>query len=484
MPISLDAIQQYLGRYASPEAAESDLQFNAPTGASSFLAKQYQNLTGDPFSDPIQDAKRNRDAAALAAANSGASFASGSNMGPTMLSAPPIASTAPVSSNPQSLTPSTNTMGQPLSAVGQHEVSNSLLTSMLQQQGSRYQMANASNQLPSPNSNQYFATLQTRANAAGAGDLFNEIHTSDPTVFAKGISSDPRFARIQGGKNGKIEAADSIHPLAMNSRFIQETKQNPERAKALYAAATNGRDYQTDIEAKSQLLSEQSDSRKKLLEGVKSVKADPITGELHKIVEVKNSLTGKLEAQEIPLSDMEKSAIDAEGGFKRIYGVDIPNRGGVTLPGRPTAEQNKQYQSIVGQLVKSGKSLEEAKNIAHTQMYKATQSAGVATLQNSNNENGRGMLDTMMGYSPIKDLGVPIANFGIRGANGFNSLLNLPSRATNAVSSALGSNYRGALIPPIPLLNDQVDSVEATQRNEVADLLRQKMQAASSGFIQ
>lgn len=372
-PISLDAINSYIGGYASPEAALMD----TPLQSRNFLADRYQRLTGDPFSDPFESAIKNRSGALTEAAANGASVAVGSNTGGRLLSLPNFM--APnANANPATPIP-TNVEGRPLSMSGQRTTNNGLLMSMMQGQAAKNRLASTDLAIPSPDSNNYLSVLEQRANLVGAGDLHRRIYQSNPDLFSRGTAADdPRFARVQGGKEGKVEAADALHPIAMDPTFIQETRRNPEKAKAYYSAVSGGRDYTTDITAKSQLLSEQSDARKKLIEGIKNVKADPFTGDLTKVVEVKNSITGRLEAQEIPLSDMEKSAIEAEGGFKRIYGTDIPNRSGIPSLKGASQEENIAYRDRARKLKQADPSLtpQNAAALAHRQLFQEQQNKG------------------------------------------------------------------------------------------------------------
>lgn len=376
-PTTMDAIQSYIGGYATPEAAQAD----TPSPAQDYLKNEYGRITGDAFANPFTDAASSHNDAMIQAASNGASVAVGSNMGQRLLTLP----TAPTPQTPT--VPGTPGTPPPLlpnlSPSGQRTVANSALTNMLQMQGGMENNARADMQVPAPNANNYLQVLDQRAAAVGAGELHSKIYQSNPSAFSAGIASDdPRFARIQGGgAAGKVEAGDALHPVANDPHFREEMRLHPERAKAYYSAVTNGRDYNTDITAKSQLLSEQSDARKKMIGGLKGVEADPMTG-VYTHQKETIGLGGEITIKKVPLTPMEVAAIDTEGGFKRIFGVEIPDKGGLpALPGKTTVAQNQDYRTRVAALVSEKKiPVKQAADIVHTQMYQEQQGK-VATLQ-------------------------------------------------------------------------------------------------------
>lgn len=486
-PTTLPEIQNYLASYASPEAAESDLQFNSPQGGD-YLNKQYQALTGDPMASPIEDAKRARDAAVLQAAGNGASFAVGSPMGPSMLSAPataPTLSGPPMTGNTGGVPvapPPLNSQGQLVSPTAQRSNANAAITSMMQGQGNQFQMAGKDLQLPDAKANNYLSILDKRTAAAGVGDLFGKIYRSNPELFAQGSAADdPRFARVQGGKEGKIEAADALHPVALDPTFMQEARRNPQKAQALYKAVTNGRDYNTDIAAKSQLLAEQRDSRQKLIGGIKNVEADPVTGDLYKMVETKD-LAGNLTQQRVPLTPFEHAAIETEGGFKRIYGVDLPDRAGLNLPGM-TPQETADYRARTQQVMKEkGLDAKAASDLVHRQMYAEQSAKGKAPPSSATTSDGTGgMLDTM-GFTQPEDYIAPSVNPIIKAANLLKGGLNITPRATNAISAMMGSKYRASLIPDLPEVSSSMNQDEAMKRRSTMDLLQQLLAKGSAGY--
>lgn len=471
-PTGMNEIQQLLAGYTSPEAAEADLRSNAPQGLD-YLTRNYSALTGDPFSDPFEDASNVRARSMTEAAMNGASVATGSNRGMSLLSLPdvPVATVA---------TPSSANPSLPISPRGQRTTENSLITSMLQAQGNRYQMAGKDLIVPPPQANDYLHVLEKRANMSGAGELWREIYRNNPNIFSKGTASDdPRFARVQGGKDGKIEAADAIHPLAFDPIFVQETKRNPERAKALYSAVTNGRDYNSDITAKSQLMAEQRDTRQKLIAGIKNPHADPVTGELFKIIETPNRFTGAIEQQKVPLDDLEKAAVEAEGGFKRIFGVDLPNRGGLPAYGE-TQEEISAHRDLTQRIMAEKKiPAAQASVIAKNQLYQQQQNRGAQPTAAVASEGGP--LDALMFTQP-RDVIAPVANLASTTVNALKSPLNVLPRIANAGANVLGSNQRFPLIPDIPMMNSSMSREEVEARGSVLEMLKELLATGQKGY--
>lgn len=479
----MEDIQRFIADYDTPEAAQSDLFFNAPN-ARGYLEKQYQALTGDAFADPFQKAKRFQSDAMTEAAMNGASVATGSNMGPRILSMPQQQQpqVAPmVNGKPQVVQPMTNMEGTPLSALGNRTTQNSLMTSLMQERGREYQMAGTDLMAPPPGANDYLQKLEQRASLSGSRDLFDKIQRSNPSVFSASPSSDdPRFSRVQGGKDGKIEAADSLHPIALDPHFMQETRRNPAKAKALYSAITNGRDYETDVKAKSGLLAEQRDARKKLIEGIKNPQADPVTGEVFKLVDTKGQ-DGKIVQQRVPIDSMERAAIEAEPGeFKRIYGMDLPNRKGLTPYGESPEEQLAHRELTQKIMAEKKLPADQASKLAQTQLYQQQQNRGV---QPAATNTGGGPLDAM-GFWNLNDIAAPIVNVNTGMLNALKSQLNVPSRVANAGLSIAGSDQRIPLIPDIPRMNTErtMSRQDVEDRTTAMAFLQRLMGRGLSGF--
>lgn len=387
MPIDLTEL---IRQYASP-AANAGVSMQGRNA----MTDRYAALTGDPFADPFKDNEDQRYQAAMQAAMNGASVSSGGVGGPRVLT--PMTSSLPVGPTTVPVAAPLNAMGVPLTNTGNRAVDNSLLTSMLQQQGNRYKMAGADLSIPSPSANNYLSILDKRAALAGASDLHGEIYRSDPTVFDKGTAADdPRFARTPIGKDGKVEAADALHPVAMTERFIQEARRNPARAAAYYSAVTGGRDYDTDVKAKSQLLAEQHDSRQKIIGGLKQITADPITGKLSEDGGV-DPLTGMIRPPR-PLTAYETAVVNSEKGTQRETGVQIPGFGGISLTGLSPAGK-EEFQRRTQQLMTTGKlSAQDAAALAQKQMHAEQNRGKVTTLQPTNRPGPVRAMDSLTNF--------------------------------------------------------------------------------------
>jgi hypothetical protein len=362
-PTDLNSIEGALSAYSTPEAAVADFDANAP-GGRDYLASQYQRLTGDAFADPFADMAKSESSDMIKAAMGGASVATGSNTGMRLLSpmTPPPVAVAPTApgATPGPALP----LALPnLSAAGNRDVARDSLLKMMQMKGNQTRLASEAMQIPSPTSAGYMDVLQQRAALAGVGTDFSRIN---PDLLQSQEGGDPRFARLQG-KDGKAIGA-TIHPVAYDPHFQELTRQDPAKANALYHAVTN-RDYGTDHDAQVQLLVEQRDARKKIIEDIKSLEADPVTGDLYKMINVKD-FDGTIKQQRVPVTPLDRAAIEAEGGTKRIYGVDLPGQGGLKkLPGM-TNDELAQYRSTTQQLMKDkGLTVEAASALAHRMLY-------------------------------------------------------------------------------------------------------------------
>jgi hypothetical protein len=355
-PTDLQSIEGALSSYATPEAAVSDFDSNAPRGRD-YLIKQYQTLLGDAFADPFADMAKSENSDMVKAAMGGASIATGSNMGMRLLSQPmaPAPATTAATTGPTIPLPT-------LSPLGNNEVTRDNLLRMMQMKGNADRLASSDMQIPAPNSSGYMDVLGRRAALAGVSNEFGRIN---PSVFTTPVdANDPRFARTQAGKAIGMD----IHPVAYDPNFQEIARRDPAKAAALYRATTN-RDYDTDVKAKSQLLVEQRDARKKIIEDIKSLEADPVTGDLYKTINFKD-FDGTIKQQRLPVTPLDRAAIEAEGGAKRIYGVDLPGQGGLPkLPGM-TDQELVQYRSRTQQLMKEkGLDVQSASALAHRMLY-------------------------------------------------------------------------------------------------------------------
>lgn len=368
-----------IGGYETPEAAEMDFRTNAPRGMN-YLTNQYQRLSGDAFADPFEDAKKQRAEAMMRAALSGASVATGSNTGMRLLSMPSVATPSPIIPTATPLSsvaprPSVATL-QPTNTppvapallpapAGNVDVRNEALRAMLTNRGQLYRLQEKDLQIPDVIDDNFYNTLQKRANLLNVGTEFSKI----PAEFLTAATNDdPRFDKTQAGKAIGMD----IHPIAYSDHFQEIARRNPEKASALYHAVTN-RDYDTDVKAKSQLNTEQRADRRKLIEGIKGLEADPVTGDVYKVVERTDPL-GQVQRQRVQITPLEKAAIEAEGGTKRLYGVDLPGQGGLPkLPGMNDTEL-VQYRELTQKFMKEkGLNVSAASQMAHRVLYQQQQ---------------------------------------------------------------------------------------------------------------
>lgn len=491
-PTDLQSIEGALSSYATPEAAEADLA-NAPHGRD-YLNNQYQRLTGDYFANPINDFFKGHTDDMVQAAMNGSSVATGSNSGmrilpratpsPAILPPPnstvpavqPFSSLAPLTL-PNATAPATPAISPNLSPLGNKEVANSLITQMLQGQGRNYQLAGSDVQIPTAEDSPFtplpIDVIKRRASLAGVS---NELARINPRSVNSPIDeSDPRFARTQAGKAIGMD----IHPLAYDDNFQEIARRDPGKANALYHAVTN-RNYDTDVKAKSQLLVEQRDARKKIIEGIKHLEANEVTGALFKQVEHYDSFGGtKLER--VALTPLEKAAVEAEGGdsIKRIYGIDLPNRGGLPkIPGM-TPEGHTEYVNTSDEI---------RKQHPDWPVSQVTQQA-LATMKDKQNKDNApistrlSLKDRLMRFNP-NDITAKMVNANlVAPANILNQILNVPSRSVNAMSSLLGSNFRAATIPSVPYMDSgTISDQEIKTRGMLAEWLKKKSEIAGTAY--
>jgi hypothetical protein len=488
-PTSLEAIDQYIGSYATPEAAESDTLLHAPRGYD-YLEKQYQDVTGDAFAHPFEDAKNARARSMTEAAMNGASVATGSNTGMRLLSLPTPGAPLPVQADPMvananakhtvpTVGPTLPSGSLPLSPLGTKELARASLLKMMQTQGNQYRMASSDMQIPAPTDGNYMDVLSKRAALTGTADAFEKIRQNNPTALQTQTGGDPRFARLQG-KDGKAIGA-TIHPLAFDDTFQELARQQPEKAQALYHAVTN-RDYATDHDAQVQLITEQRDARKKIIEGIKGLEADPITGKMFKIVETKD-FDGSIKQQRVPITPLDEAAIAAEGGAKRIYGVDLPGMGGLKkIPGM-TDKGHSEYQNRAAALRSKNPDLTveqaSAQALASMKLDQAkSKAAGVPQGE------GVGLLDTLLQFNPKDAIAAGAVNPVVSMMRSTNKVFNTPARAANALAALFGSNWRAQPMwdENMPFMDTSVSGDETKRRAAAAEYLRQRMGMAGAAY--
>jgi hypothetical protein len=486
-PTSLDAIDQYIGSYATPEAAEMDTFSNAPRGYD-YLEKNYQDLTGDAFAHPFEDAKNARARAMTEAAMNGASVATGSNTGMRMLSLPTPGAPPPVQADPivanantkhtvPTLAPTLPSGSLPLSPLGTREVARAAMLKMMQTKGNQYRLASSDMQIPAPSDANYLDVLSKRAALTGTADAFEKIRQTNPTALQTQTGGDPRFARLQG-KDGKAIGA-TIHPLAFDDTFQELARQQPEKAQALYHAVTN-RDYATDHDAQVQLITEQRDARKKIIEGIKGLEADPITGDMYKVVETKD-FDGSIKQQRMPITPLDRAAIEAEGGAKRIYGVDLPGMGGLKkIPGM-TDKGHNEYKNRAAAIRAKNPDLPVEQV---SKMALATMKADQGKVRTGAQGEGVGLLDTLMQFNPKETLAAGVVNPLVSMMRSTNKVFNIPTRGANALAALFGSDWHAQPMwdENMPFMDTTMSADETKRRAAAAEYLRQRMGMAGTAY--
>jgi hypothetical protein len=523
--------------YQTPEAAEADFRSNAPQGMD-YLTQQYQRLTGDAFADPFADASKRRADAMTQAALGGASIATGSNTGMRLLQMPTggvsdstavdlgIASRAP---RPMALPPrmlpmrqapgQVATLQQPMSAPAamQLQLSNAkdglaygssvnedtaraTLYDKLQESGAldklnsvgsarfpSHMQIPAVDELPvSPVGHLgagYKDTIKRRADMLGVGPEFDAIEKSDPKAFiptGEDLSNDPLFAKMQG-PNGKALAGD-IHSVVFNPKFREYLQNDPEKASKIYLAATN-QDFSTARNAKIQQYIEERGQQEKILEGFKGLTTNPVTGEVFHTVEKKDQFGDTITKTKVPLDPVYVKMLEARGG--RVAGVRLPGFGGIRaqMPGAPE-KFYKDYTDTYQQIRQQNPNLSDDQHVAMTDAAMKSGKKGTITAgRSADNPTGADLLGTMMQFG-AEDVVPTIANAAISGANATNKLFNMPTRAANAVSAMIGSDWRAQPTwdENMPLMDAKIPSEIAKARGAAAEALRQRLGAGGAAF--
>lgn len=158
----------------------------------------------------------------------------------------------------------------------------------------------------------------------------------------------------EGAAIAANEDTGQPHPYLTSPEFAPALKQASlsgdwRQARSIYKANADGRDLGSDIKLQAGLERKQAGNREEIIKGVASkiVAYDPITGEPFKAGDKQDAETvrklgggdptylndpnnfdqAKQSGAIQPLDDIEKAAINKEGGFQRVFGVDIKNKG-------------------------------------------------------------------------------------------------------------------------------------------------------------
>ena len=321
-PTSLDRINSYVGSYASPEAAATDTQENAPAGYD-YLTNQYQRLTGDYFADPFQDAAKARDAALSSQIGAGRigtgpalSVATGGGMGPRVLGA--VA--------PTPIPPPEGTSGPP----------NLLPTSVVTHataaaQAARETLKNPEYQLPADPTHPDFGSAQARrASLLGVRDIFDELQRRNPDATKLVDPTDPA---LEVDDKGRPVAGDVLNAQLFNDpKFSYLRSTDPEKANRIYQALFD-RNLNQDVEAQVAANVGRTNTRKEILKDVtKTLFFDPVTQKPLLRTYKRDPITGdSVEGPPRELSAVEQNAIDQEGGFHSVFGFEPPKKANLTF---------------------------------------------------------------------------------------------------------------------------------------------------------
>lgn len=324
-------INNVIGAYASPEAAQTDLEANAPQGTE-YLRKQYRGLTGDEFADPFQDASRVRTAALTDAAMNGASLAVGGRMGGEVLMAPPIAAeAAPTVGRRRLLQPAAaaanavttyggstgpQVMGPPMNPLDRPEL-----------------------QLPDTSDDNFSKVQQMRISQIGgdASALFQNYAHNNPSLLKPPITHDQS---LEYDDKGRPIAGDVLHKdLYNDKKFQMFLRSNPNEAYAFYKGVT-GRDLTGDMHM--QIAHEQSVTKRhtaaidKFSEQGGSF--DEVTGEPYttKLAKDPNDPFGPpVTTRNYDLSYETKQLLKNSTAYKTATGIDQPEAANMQGAGGP-----------------------------------------------------------------------------------------------------------------------------------------------------
>jgi len=484
-PTTEQAIAQYIGSYKTPEAALADTEKRAPGGLK-YLRDNYQALTGDFFADPFEDAIKTREDEAYntrMSAATGGRIARGQRVrGRSQAVAQSMAANE---SNEEVAPLQSGITGPTFTPTASHwsdrEIQREQMRNFLARNSAIDQLGAPELQLSTARPTtgvqfqKHLGMLEKRMAVAGASDLFRKI---DPILFSRGTSpDDPRFARVQGGKDGKIEASDALHAMVLDPDFKRELKRNPQKARDAYYAATNGRDYDTDIAAEAQLRKEQTDERKEVRKKIEHPFFDETEGKWYDMKTSTDPITGKMMQNKIPL-DTREAAVMNTGEFGRQYGVDFPQGGGLKPYGE-SAEEQQAHRDGVAELVAKGIPFAQADAMVKKRLYDLQQTK---LHPPEASPAGTGFMDTMAQLNFQKDVHEPLTNVGVHALNILKSQFNLPSRIVNAAAAVAGRPERAPLIPNMPLMNISEDARDIKARRLAMDMMMPAIDRAAAGF--
>jgi hypothetical protein len=321
-PANVASMVAALGPYATQDAAERDI----PSDAQDYLNASYRRVTGDQSSSIFNDVFNAKQTAATAAATAGA----------------PVDQHTPV-----------NAEGAALSSWAAREVAGGAYNTEANKRGADYQLSSQEMQLPPAGAENYADVQRHRAMLSGNADLFDLVSKYDPHSLAPSEhATDPLFQRLAGnGKQpGKVIGAEDLHHVALNPKFQEAMRRDPEKAKQFYSDITGGRHYDTDLAATIEQRKQNTDLEDKAIEDIRTRgKWNPVLGTFTLRKTVKDaSGFGQVETEE-PLSDVQQAILDKRG-IQSVYpSVDMSRFHSMEMPRGLSPQEETVFRKAVFQ---------------------------------------------------------------------------------------------------------------------------------------
>lgn len=451
-PGGLQGIGAFIGRYGSPEAAESDLQFNQPNGARNFITDNYTRLTGDYFADPFKDAAKQRDLALMSTIDAGKgigaagtpqgsiSVAAGGTLGPSILG---IGSNSPLQQGPGLATL------QPLSTQPHTP--------------DTFGMAMVNNPLANDLSNQ-----QRRVNETGdAGvQLYSHLKESNPNALSP-LSHDNQMLQLD--EKGHPVAGNVLNQDLFNDpRFQTLYKTNPVQAKKIYQAI-HGRDLDQDMAMQAAHEGAVNKSDRDVIDQFKKSGDFDEFGEPYIRQMVSDPFNpGQQKESQRPLSFFEKKVLAKNGTLQNLTGQEAPKGMDLSSAGNLTPEEK-------AQLIKNYKQT-NPKDPPAVRMLQARKASGAGVTSGTGNAPTTvETLAQLRGEDPMTD----VANMGVGIANAGIGIANLPIRAYNFGKTAANeNNVPTSLFPSIPFRSTRLTTPDIRRRQAEAEALQSHLARA------
>lgn len=492
VPGGVEGIMSLIGNYSSPQVAEQDFNFNAPQSRD-YLEKQYQDLTGNPFSNPFKDANDRQYDAVMQAAMSGASVATGSNTGPSAFrslrsSAPSVvSSTAPDAPNAHGSIPGASAHPDALDSSPEYSLSMATNPADYGQRITR-RLESIKHPLVKQIMSEIGGTSGAigAATTAGVGSGAGEYGGAK---FGMGVEGATASQDLVDPKTGKPIATSQLDPDLLNSKSFRFLMQQDRPVAAQVYHAKTGRDLERDINSNIAAEVAQKAARGDVLSGLRNLEINKTTGKKTITRSVKNPLsaTGEMMEVQTDLSDFQQAVLDKEGGTMGKFGFDIGPHG---IPKGMDAEAGAEFTKRRNARIAAGQDKDEAYyaawNELHGEVNAKKTPVGSPNARSTTNHSEEGPLGALspLGMMRPRDIGAPWLNLLGGSVNAIKSQVNLPLRVSNAASSAIGGS-RIPLIPDIPLMSvgEPMTRQEMETRNEVMRRIAEMMGMARSGFV-